>query len=57
MHAGRVVINAWARLTRKEFRFFIHPPDAIAAVAREHGLRQAAAHTGRIWHVAAFERA
>jgi hypothetical protein len=41
---------------RSAFRFYVHRPDAIDAVAREHGLRAAGAHTGRIWQVAAFAR-
>ncbi len=57
IRAGGGVLNLWARLTRKEFRFFVHAPAAIVAVAREHGLRLSREERGRIWHVAAFDRA
>ena len=53
---GARFVNGWCRVRRSAFRFYVHRPDAIDAVAREHGLRAAGAHTGRIWQVAAFAR-
>lgn len=53
---GTRVVNGWCRLRRSAYRSYIHRPDAIVAVASEHGLRAAEAHTGRIWQVAAFAR-
>ena len=53
---GARFVNGWCRLRRSAFRFYVHPPDAIVRVAREHGLRSVDGHTGRIWHVAAFAR-
>jgi magnesium-protoporphyrin O-methyltransferase len=48
--------NAWRRLRRDQFRFFVHPPDGIVATAQAHGLRVARERRGRIWQVAALER-
>lgn len=48
--------NAWRRLRRDEFRFFVHPPDGIIATARAHGLHVAHEQRGRIWQVAGLER-
>jgi magnesium-protoporphyrin O-methyltransferase len=53
---GARFVNGWCRLRRSAFRFYVHRPEAIDAVARDHGLRAAGAHTGRIWQVAAFAR-
>lgn len=53
---GAHFVNGWCRLRRSAFRFYVHRPEAIAAVAREHGLRSVDAHTGRLWQVAAFAR-
>jgi magnesium-protoporphyrin O-methyltransferase len=51
------VQNLYFRLLRRRFRVFIHSPAAIAAAAEAHGLRLAFEHAGRVWQVAAFERA
>ncbi len=49
-------INLGMRLRRVDFRFYVHAPDAIFAVAREHGLRAAASQRGIFWQFAALER-
>ena len=56
VRAGIRVANAieWAR--RHTFRAYVHPPDAILAVARAHGLRPIHQHRGVIWQLAALER-
>jgi SAM-dependent methyltransferase len=53
---GARFVNGWCRVRRSAFRFYVHRPDAISAVVREHGLRSVDEHTGRIWQVAAFAR-
>jgi Methyltransferase domain len=50
------VQNAVFRLTRQEFRVFTHPPEAMLAVLREHGLTQRFAHDGAVWRVAGVLR-
>jgi hypothetical protein len=50
------IFNAWRRLRRDQFRFFVHPPEAIIATAQAHGLHVAREQRGRIWQVAALER-
>ena len=57
MRMGGRAINAWCRLRRSEFRFFVHPPPAIVATAREGGLQLVGEHEGRIWQTVALERA
>jgi magnesium-protoporphyrin O-methyltransferase len=48
--------NGVCWLLRKEFRAFIHPPDAMLAVLAGQGLRVTHAHQGIIWQVAGLER-
>jgi magnesium-protoporphyrin O-methyltransferase len=48
--------NAWRKVRRDEFRFFVHPPSGILATAGAHGLHVTRAHEGRIWQIAALER-
>jgi hypothetical protein len=36
---------------------YVHPTRAILAVAERNDLRPAFEHRGRLWHVAALERA
>jgi 2-polyprenyl-3-methyl-5-hydroxy-6-metoxy-1,4-benzoquinol methylase len=54
---GMGAVNLAARLLRWEYRTWVHPPDAIVAAAERHGLTLAAESSGRIWQVAALERA
>ncbi len=48
--------NLFLRLRGRDFRSFVHPPEAIRDAALAAGLRGVHEHRGRIWHVAAFER-
>ncbi|HEX5524781.1 MAG TPA: methyltransferase domain-containing protein [Pedococcus sp.] len=48
--------NAVLGLTGKTFRAFVHPPEAMRAVLREHGLRPAYAHHGVVWQVLGLVR-
>ncbi len=50
-------LNVFLKLRRRRFRVFVHQPEAFRRAAEEHGLRLAFEHRGRIWQVAAFERA
>ncbi|SRR5712691_1460295 len=51
------MINLWCRATRKEFRFFVHPPAAMFRVAEDHGLDLANRERSALWELAALERA
>ena len=51
------VQNAGFRLSGKEFRVFTHPPEAMLAVVREHGLDPRFAHAGLAWRVEGSLRA
>ena len=53
--AGAAVVNLWMR--RSGFHFHVHSVTAILAAAERNGLRPAFEHRGRVWHVAALERA
>jgi len=48
--------NLGFRLTRKEFRTFAHPPEAMLGVCRDQGLSVAYAHPGRLWQVDGLRR-
>ena len=48
--------NLLFRAVGREFRTFAHSPDAMLAVLAEHGLQLSAAHSGRMWQVAAVSR-
>jgi 2-polyprenyl-3-methyl-5-hydroxy-6-metoxy-1,4-benzoquinol methylase len=54
---GMGAVNLAARLLRWEYRTWVHPPEAIVAAAERHGLTLTAESSGRIWQVAALERA
>ncbi len=47
--------NALLRVTRREFRVFIHPPASIRQVVENRGLRQSLDRRGLFWQVVAFE--
>jgi magnesium-protoporphyrin O-methyltransferase len=51
------LLNVALRVTRRQFRVFLHPPDSIVAAAERHGLRASYNEPGRFWHVVALERA
>ena len=48
--------NVFFRMTRKEFRTFAHPPGAMLAVCRAHGLSATFRHPGRVWQVEGLSR-
>jgi magnesium-protoporphyrin O-methyltransferase len=48
--------NLVERLRRQSFRAYVHPPEAVLAVAEAKGLRRTVEHTGLIWRFAALER-
>jgi magnesium-protoporphyrin O-methyltransferase len=48
--------NLLFRAMGRDFRTFAHPPEAMLAVLAEHGLQPRAAHSGRVWQVAAVSR-
>jgi 2-polyprenyl-3-methyl-5-hydroxy-6-metoxy-1,4-benzoquinol methylase len=58
-----VMSRAWVaganlvfRLLRREYRTFVHPPDAMLAVLEERGLRDAFTSRSLVWQVAGLER-
>jgi 2-polyprenyl-3-methyl-5-hydroxy-6-metoxy-1,4-benzoquinol methylase len=57
IRAGFGLVNFGARLMRWEYRTWVHPPEALVEAAERRGLRIASASRGRIWQVAALERA
>jgi Methyltransferase domain len=48
--------NLGFRLTRREFRTFVHPPSSMLAVLGEHGLRVDFVHKGLAWQVTGLVR-
>ena len=54
---GAAAVNLFMRLTRNEYRSFIHPPARIRGVVASHGLHATREHHGVLWQLAAFERA
>jgi magnesium-protoporphyrin O-methyltransferase len=57
MRVGGRAINAWCRVRRSDFRFFVHSPEEIVATARRHGLEVAQERSGFLWQTASLERA
>jgi magnesium-protoporphyrin O-methyltransferase len=57
IRAGMGAVNLVARALRWEYRTWVHPPEAVVAAAERHGLILVAESQGRIWQVAALERA
>jgi len=56
MRLGLTAANLIERLRRKSFRVYVHPPAAMIAVARSHGLEPTARHQGRLWEFCGLER-
>lgn len=48
--------NAAFAVGRKEFRTFVHPPEAMVDVVAARGLRPVFEHHGRVWHVEGLAR-
>lgn len=56
MRLGLACVNLMQRLRRRSFRVYLHPPEAVLAVARAHGLEPASRHCGLIWEFAGLTR-
>jgi hypothetical protein len=50
------LMNLWLRLTRSDFRGFVHPAAAMLEVARQKGLTPVVQRKGTFWQLAALER-
>lgn len=48
--------NLGLRLVGREYRSFVHPPEGMAAVLRDHGFTVEQVHRGPIWQVLAATR-
>ena len=48
--------NLLERLRRRTFRAYVHPPAAIIAIARSHGLEPTTSHRGAVWEFCGLER-
>jgi 2-polyprenyl-3-methyl-5-hydroxy-6-metoxy-1,4-benzoquinol methylase len=48
--------NLGLRLTRREFRIFLHPTAAMVGVLREHGLEEAFAERDTVWEAHGLSR-
>ncbi|MGH2541561.1 MAG: methyltransferase domain-containing protein, partial [Ardenticatenaceae bacterium] len=48
--------NAFLRLTRNSFRFYIHATHEVDALLREHGLRKRTTHVTPFWQVVLYAR-
>jgi len=56
MRLGLAAANLIERLRRRSFRVYLHPPAAMIAVARSHGLEPTVRHRGRLWEFCGLER-
>lgn len=54
--AGVALVNAWCRLRRREYRGFVHSPEAMIAVLERHGFVPRYRHTERVWCIVGAER-
>jgi 2-polyprenyl-3-methyl-5-hydroxy-6-metoxy-1,4-benzoquinol methylase len=50
------VMNLWLRLTRNDFRGFVHPVRAMLDSAQQRGLSPVLEQRGFFWQIAALER-
>ena len=48
--------NLWMRITRRDFRSYVHPPETMIEVARRQGLEPVASRRRRIWLAVALVR-
>lgn len=53
--AGRLQ-NAWRRLRRDPYRFYVHPADDVEAVLRAAGLERVHLDRGWVWQIEVHER-
>jgi magnesium-protoporphyrin O-methyltransferase len=56
MRFGLGALNLLQRIRRRSFRAYLHPPAAVLAVARAHGLEPASHHRGLVWEFAGLTR-
>lgn len=56
MRLGFTVLNLLQWVRRRAFRVYLHPPAAVLAVARAHGLEPADHHRGLLWEFAGLTR-
>jgi SAM-dependent methyltransferase len=56
MRVGVVAINGWLRLTRSDFRVYLHAPAAIVRALTQHGLHLRTRRRTIAWEVAVFAR-
>jgi magnesium-protoporphyrin O-methyltransferase len=49
--------NAWNRMRGKEFRAYLHHPEAMVSVVERTGMRRTMERRGLVWTVVGFERA
>jgi magnesium-protoporphyrin O-methyltransferase len=49
-------VNLTFKLRRKEFRGFMHPPEAMIAAVEDQGLEQSFTHAGPFWQIAGLRR-
>jgi hypothetical protein len=49
-------MNLWLRLSRSDFRGFVHPTRAMLEVAQRRGLTPVVQRRGAFWQLAALER-
>ena len=57
VRAAMGTVNLCAKALRWEYRTWVHPPEQIVAAAERRGLTLARESSGRVWQVAALERA
>jgi hypothetical protein len=57
VRAAFAIMNVWLRITGTDFRGFVHPVNAMLAVAEDRGLKPIAQHQGLFWQLAALRRA
>jgi SAM-dependent methyltransferase len=50
------LMNLWLRLTRNDFRGFVHPAQAMLRVAEGRGMTPVLQREGAFWQLAALER-
>lgn len=56
VRAAFALMNLWLKLTRNDFRGFVHPVREMLAVAQRRGLTPILEHRGAFWQLAALER-
>ena len=56
VRVGVWIENTWRRLNGEEFRAFVHPPAAMAALLAKHGFTRARAAATWTWQVEVYAR-